>query len=94
MKGNGRSIALEQGPQAARALRLDGPAAALADDSADASASAREVALLRLGVRGLDGVRAERVRALRAEIDAGRYRIDPRLVARALLREVVAELIG
>jgi hypothetical protein len=90
MKGNGRSIALEQGPEAARALRLDGPVAALAD----ASASAREVALLRLGVRGLDGVRAERVRALRAEIDAGRYRIDPRLVARALLREVVAELIG
>jgi hypothetical protein len=90
MKGNGRSIALEQGPEAARALRLDGPAAA----PADPSASAREVALLRLGVRGLDGVRAERVRALRAEIDAGRYRIDPRLVARALLREVVAELIG
>ena len=67
-------------------------------DSVQVSAAAR--ALARLAghvttvVDGVRDVRQDRVEALRQQIEAGQYQIDPDAVARSFLRDVVGQLVG
>jgi negative regulator of flagellin synthesis FlgM len=55
-------------------------------DEASLSAEAQELLMARRAVQGAPDVRAERVAALRAEIDAGTYRVDEQALARKLRR--------
>lgn len=48
---------------------------------------------LRLAIGDVDGIRAELVASLRARIERGEYFVPPELVARAVLREIVADLL-
>jgi hypothetical protein len=49
--------------------------------------------LLRSDVGPIDAVRTDRVRALRAAVESGRYRPDPVAVATSFLRELLGELV-
>ena len=70
--------------------RLEAPAG----DRVSVSDGARELARLRAAVGDVDGIRSERVEALRAEVSAGRYQVDLEATARKLLGELLGELLG
>ena len=55
------------------------------NDSAGFSARAQELSRADAAVQGTSDVRAEKIRALRAQIQAGEYRPDPRAIARSIL---------
>ena len=54
-------------------------------DSAGFSERACELSRADLAVHETSEVRAEKIRALRAQIQAGEYRPDPRTIARSIL---------
>lgn len=66
----------------------------VADDMVSASETAREVAVLRIGVGDPGAVRSERVTGLREVMAKGQYDPDVREVARDVLRELLSDLVG
>ncbi len=76
-----------------------GPAApgaspAPAGDRVSVSDTARQLAGLRAAVGDLDAVRTDRIAALQAAIDAGRYAPDAGAVARSVLRDVLGDVVA
>ncbi|MBI2765845.1 MAG: flagellar biosynthesis anti-sigma factor FlgM [Chloroflexi bacterium] len=70
----------------ARARAAAAPAEASAPaDSAGFTESAQELARAHEAVKASPGVRAERVKALKQQIESGKYNPDPREVARKIL---------
>ena len=51
------------------------------------------LARLRAEVGPIDALRTDRVRALRAAVESGRYGVDPTSVATSVLRELLGELL-
>ncbi len=66
-------------------------AAAPAADRVSVSDAARDLVRLRAAARDDDPGAADRVAALRAAVASGQYRVDPTVVARSVLRELVSE---
>jgi len=64
------------------------------DQEPSVAQQAREFARMRIVVGNLDAVRADRVQALRGEIARGRYRPGAGRVARAVLQDVLVELLA
>lgn len=92
MKTNGRKVSLDQGLGETNPGTVESVLKRLA--APDGEARVRQMAVLRLGVGDLGRMREERVHTLRVAIGAGAYRVEPRLVAVGLLREVLGELLG
>jgi flagellar biosynthesis anti-sigma factor FlgM len=63
-------------------------------DQVSVSGTARELVQLAGDIGALDGIRSDKVAALKSAIDDGSYVVDTRQVARSFLREVVGELVG
>jgi|Deesub1362B_J571_1020462.scaffolds.fasta_scaffold00226_31 negative regulator of flagellin synthesis FlgM len=58
------------------------------NDKVDISERAKEIAKLMEEVKSLPEVREDRVRELKALIEAGGYQIDPRKIAERLIEEL------
>jgi anti-sigma28 factor (negative regulator of flagellin synthesis) len=97
MRVNGRKELpnpLVSGVGAARRGPLAAPAtAAAADDQVSVSESARQLAILRIGVGNVSLVREEKVTGLRAVMAKGQYSADFQNVARDFLRELLGQLL-
>jgi flagellar biosynthesis anti-sigma factor FlgM len=78
---------VRHGPLAAAA------AAPAADDQVSVSETARQLAILRIGVGNVSLVREEKVTGLRAVMAKGQYSADFQNVARDILRELLGQLL-
>lgn len=94
MKINSHDNQLPQIRRASEAARIDGnekePATAPGkDDSVRISHRAKEAARIATEVRKVPDVRQERVRELKAALDAGTYRVSGKDVAEKMIREQI-----
>jgi len=94
MKINSHDNQLPQIRQASETVRIEGNAKEQAaksgkDDSIRISDRAREAGRITAEVRKVPDVREERVRELRAALDAGTYRVSGNDVAEKMIREQV-----
>lgn len=69
-------------------------AAPAADDQVSVSETARQLAILRIGVGNVSLVREEKVTGLRAVMAKGQYSADFQNVARDILRELLGQLLA
>ena len=70
------------------------PATPVTDDRVSVSDTARQLAGLRADVGDVGAVRGDRVAALQAAVDAGRYSPEAHAVARALLRDLIGDALS
>jgi anti-sigma28 factor (negative regulator of flagellin synthesis) len=98
MRVNGRkepSVPLVSGVNPVRHGPLAAAAVApAADDQVSVSETARQLAILRIGVGNVSLVREEKVTGLRAVMAKGQYSADFQNVARDVLRELLSQLLG
>jgi|SRR5690349_8210080 len=98
MKVNDRKGLPSQGVQAPTGARLDGPAEppapAAAEDRVSVSDTARDLARLRADLGPVELFREDKVASIRDVMAKGQYSADPPDVARHLLRDVLAQLLG
>jgi len=95
MRVNGRKAIFDphfSGPVPVRGARPRSAPAPEVDDLVSVSSTAREMAILRLGVGPLDLLRPERVSGLRTLMAEGSYSADFRNVARDFLCDLLGLL--
>lgn len=82
-----------KGPKAAKGAAGPGPATTPASDAVSVSSQGQEIGKALQALAGVPDVRAEKVAALKAQIEAGTYHVSGREIAESVLRRASDKLV-
>ncbi|MEB3222221.1 MAG: flagellar biosynthesis anti-sigma factor FlgM [Candidatus Sericytochromatia bacterium] len=82
-----------KGPKAVKGQAGPAPTTAPASDAVSVSSKGQEIGKALQALAGLPDVRADKVAALKAQIEAGTYQVSGRDIAESLLRRASDKLI-